>query len=192
MTTTHYVRRGRPPDEDAVTNLLADRFHHDPVSSWVFPDDSDRQARHPNFFRPFVQLALTHGQVDIVGDYDGVALWLDVADAPPDPDVGLLQAACGPNWVRAEQLFALFESIHPTEPHRYLPFIAARPGRGFGSALLAHGNADLDQLGQAAYLEASSVRSARLYRRTGFKDFGPPMQAARGPLLFPMWRQPQP
>jgi ribosomal protein S18 acetylase RimI-like enzyme len=189
--TTHAVRLAQPADEEPVTLLMADRFHDDPVSAWVFPDDTDRRARHPDFFRPFVQLAMAHGRVDVVGEYGGAALWLDVVDVPPDPDVDRLQAACGPNWARAERLFGLFEKAHPTEPHAYLPFIAARPGHGFGTALLAHRAGELDELGQAAYLEASSARSVGLYRRLGFEHLGDPIQPAGGPPLRQMWRPPQ-
>jgi len=188
---TYTVRRAGQHDEEPITQLLADRFHDDPVSSWIFPDDADRRARHPDFFRPFVQLALAEGHVDVVGDYDGVALWLDVLDVPPDPDLPLLQGACGPNWARAEQLFALFEQHHPTKEHAYLPFIAAHPGHGFGTALLTHRAAEMDRLGQAGYLEASTPRSARLYRRLGYEGLGEPIQPTGGPPLFPMWRPPQ-
>lgn len=66
------------------------------------------------------------------------------------------------------------------------------PGHGFGTALLAHRAAQLDRQGRAAYLEASSACSARLYRRLGFEEAGDPIQPAGGPPLFPMWRPPRP
>jgi ribosomal protein S18 acetylase RimI-like enzyme len=190
-TMTHEVRRAVPQDEPTITRLFAERFLLDPVNMWVFPDRADRERRHLLFFRPFVQLALARGHVDVVGDCDGAALWFDVVDTPPEPDVDRLQHACGPNWVRAAQVFALLDEHHPVKPHAYLLFIAARPGHGFGTALLTHRLADVDKSGQDAYLEASSPLSAALYRRLGYADLGAPIQPPAGPALIPMMRSPR-
>ncbi|MFJ8632616.1 hypothetical protein [Streptomyces sp. NPDC093568] len=43
----------------------------------------------------------------------------------------------------------------------------------------------------AACLEASSVRSRRLYERLGFEPEGEPIALPDGPRMWPMWREPR-
>ncbi len=77
--------------------------------------------------------------------------------------------------------------------HWYLMAIGVQPeaqGRGLGGVLLAHTLNQLDERGEAAYLEATSPRSRRLYERFGFEvagEFAPD----GGPPLWPMWREPR-
>lgn len=189
MTTTYPIRQAVPQDVSRLAQLLGEGFMADPVSGWIFPDEPDRRDRHARFFRPFVEVVLEYGRIDVVDDFDGAALWLDIDDKVAEPDVDLLRDACGPNWNRAERLFAIFDERHPAKPHAYLPFIvAARPGNGVGTALLNHAHAELDQSGRPAYLEASSPRNVKLYRRLGYEEAGEPIQPEGGPPLFPMWR----
>ncbi len=188
------VRQAGPGDALSLARLLAVAFYLDPVSRFIFPDERDRMVRHTEFFRPFVDLVLERGRADVAGDFDGMALWLDVADAPPEPDVARIEEACGPNWDRAAGLFAVFDERHPADPHAYLPFVAVAPdrwGQGIGTALLEHRAGELDAAGRSAYLEASSERNAELYRRLGYADLGEPIVPPDGPPLYPMWREPR-
>jgi len=87
------------------------------------------------------------------------------------------------------------QASHPHAPgHAYLPFVAVRPqrqGRGIGAALLRHRLAALDAAGTPAYLEASSVRSRRLYERIGFTRLPTRIELPDGPDMYPMWRAPR-
>ena len=49
-------------------------FQTDPVSRWLFPDDTDRAMRHPGFFSVFLHHAITHGSVLRTVDFRAVAL----------------------------------------------------------------------------------------------------------------------
>jgi len=49
----------------------------------------------------------------------------------------------------------------------------------------------LDEQGVPAYLEASSLDSARLYERLGFRRLAQTTDIPGGPSLYPMWRDPE-
>jgi len=193
------VHRADPDDAARLARVLAVAFHHDLVSCWVFPDEDDRAARHPGFFRAFLDHVFANGRVYTTGDLDAVALWLDVH---PDthPPTGLLDealaAACGPNRGRFATLDALMHGQHPTgRAHAYLLFVGVLPerqGNGVGEALLGRRLAGLDITGTPAYLEASSARSRGLYQRLGFRAMPARMDLDGGTCLYPMWRPPHP
>jgi GNAT superfamily N-acetyltransferase len=65
-----------------------------------------------------------------------------------------------------------------------------RQGEGLGTALIGSVLDRCDREGLPAYLEASSVRSRRLYERLGFEPAGPVLQLPDGPAMWPMWREP--
>ena len=84
------------------------------------------------------------------------------------------------------------EAIHPTQRHWYLPLIGVRPsahGMGIGSSLLAHTLRQIDEAGDAAYLEATTPRNASLYGRHGFEVVGE-FSLDDSPVMWPMWRDP--
>ncbi len=193
------VRRATAADAEAVTHVLATAFMKDPVSCWIFPDQTDRARLHPRFFRPFVDLALEAGEVHVAGDVAGVSLWLPVDPSAPADDDGELaatmEAGIGPEYTKR---FAVLDELmtvnHPGDrDHAYLPFIAVDPARhstGFGTALLRHRLAQLDAAGVPAYLEASHPRNQALYARLGFQPMPNTVDLPDGPRLQPMWRDP--
>jgi GNAT superfamily N-acetyltransferase len=189
------VRRAGPADVDAAVATLHAAFRHDLISSWIFPEDGERELLHPGFMRMFVELAMAAGEVYLAGDGDGVAVWFPVSpDDHGDPEfVEQVAAHCGPG--HAPRFRALDESMskyHPAdEPHLYLNFLAVRPqrqGQGVGTALLRDRFVHLDAEGLPSYLEASSARSAALYAREGFKHSTTFALPYDGPTLYPMWR----
>ena len=193
------IRRASSADAGVVGTILAEAFMRDPVSGWIFPDERHRAEAHPAFFGEFVTLALDAGEVQLAGDGAGATLWLPVDGGEGEGDEGqelyrALEASIG---AEATKRFAILDELmtanHPGEPHWYLPFIAVHPdhhGRGVGSALLRHQLARLDELGSAAYLEASSPRNAALYERHGFAHREVTLDLPGGPSLYPMWRNP--
>lgn len=95
-------------------------------------------------------------------------------------------AALGPHLWRGLRAEQVAQRYHPHYDHWYLYVIGASPaaqGRGVGRALLEHGLARADSAGDAAYLEATTPRSAALYRRLGFVDLGNQPSGTTG-----MWR----
>ena len=83
--------------------------------------------------------------------------------------------ALGRRLPRARRLQSLFESNHLQEPHYYIRYLGVATrfqGQGLGTALLRPTLDRCDAEGVAAYLEASTERSAALYERLGFIHLG--------------------
>ena len=93
-----------------------------------------------------------------------------------------------------DEVFGVFEAMetyHPEDPCWYLPLIAVDPfyqGNGFGSQLMKHALARVDEDGLPAYLESSNPRNISLYERHGFKTMGE-IQIGSSPIVTPMIRQ---
>src|SRR6185437_12766605 len=170
------IVRADETDADAIITILSTGFQNDPVCRWLFPDDDVRERLHPEFFGPSVKMTLEDGEIDMIEDRSGTALWLPVTAHHEDqPGLGeLYEPILGADY--AERIAAFDErstANHPDhEDHFYLPFIAVRPqffDQGIGTALLCDRLAALDSQGLPTYLEASNCDSARLYERLGYK-----------------------
>ncbi|MET8325805.1 GNAT family N-acetyltransferase [Streptomyces sp. NPDC005181] len=192
------IRQADAADREQVVRLLDEAFHHDPVSGWVFPDETHRRAVHGKFLGVFVDVTLAEGRIDLLEDGTAVALWLPVpAGAPTEEDTtpALMRATADPDNERAELVGRLTGAIHPHDrAHEYLLMIGVSPdrqGEGIGAALIADVLERCDRDGVAAYLEASSARSRRLYERLGFTFMGTAVELPDGPSMWPMWRDPQ-
>jgi len=191
------IRRGTPADLEPVTALIAESFAGQPVSRWLVPPPDRRVAVLAASYAIHVENALAHGVVEIVGQYEGVAVWFPRLDPPAPPPAGYderLAAACGPYTPRFRQLDAAFEAHYPhDEVHHHLAFLAAAPGgrdQGVGTALLRHHHEVLDEAGLPAYLEASNERARELYVREGYRADDPFHLPDGGPPVWPMWRKP--
>ncbi|NXY97791.1 GNAT family N-acetyltransferase [Streptomyces sp. BR123] len=196
------IRRADQADRDAVARLLDEAFREDPVSSWVFPDPEHRAAVHGAFLGVFVDVALEEGRIDYAADGSAAALWLRVPAGEPEEGAAeddvpaRMRAAADPDNERCELVGRLTGAVHPTsEEHEYLLMIAVAPGRqgeGLGARLMRPVLERCDREGVPAYLEASSERSMRLYERLGWEFTGEAVRLPEGPLMWPMWRKPQP
>lgn len=196
------VVRAGAGDARLAAELVAAAFADLPQVAWLVPDPADRFRIMADNLQIFVEHALEHGEVHLLDDHSGVAVWFDNAGEPAPPPKDYeerLAAACAPYTARFEQLDALFEAHHPERPHHHLALLAVRPGRqggGRGTALLEHHHARLDEAGLPAYLEASTARSRDLYLRHGYELMGEPFHLGDCATPFwPMWRRgssPQP
>ncbi|MER6999611.1 GNAT family N-acetyltransferase [Streptomyces sp. NPDC000410] len=191
------IRQAGRGDRDTVVGLLDEAFMHDPVSSWVFPDEDDRRKVHGAFLGVFLDSALAGGWVDMTEDGTAAALWLHVPAGPPEEDDDTpvrMREIAGPENERAELVGRLTGEAHPHDrAHAYLMLIAVSPrhqGRGLGTALILPVLERCDRDGVPAYLEASSERSSRLYERLGFAFTGRTVDLPDGPHMYPMWREP--
>lgn len=185
-------------DVDALSHLVADAFHDLAPSRWLIEDEDARREIFPGYFRIYVEHALAEGVVHTTPDRAAAALWLPIGIHSPAASPGYdarLQAATDPYADRFRVFDQALDRHHPAgTPHHHLATLAVRPdrqGQGVGTALLRAHHATLDDAGMPAYLEASDVRTRRLYLAHGYADHGAPIRLARGPLMHPMWRDPQ-
>ncbi len=192
----------RPDDLDDIVAILTAAFADDPVMAWVFPDPATRPQRLSTLWRYLARgVYLPGGASTIIRDGDhcggravAAALWL-----PPDaePETTLFERE-GEAFVadlngEVERLGALSAAMAPHHPSDRAWYLLAagvlpdRQGHGLGAALLSATLAYLDEIGEAAYLEATSPRSRVLYHRLGFGDHAE-FSPDGGPPIWGMWR----
>jgi GNAT superfamily N-acetyltransferase len=196
VTRPRIVRAGAGEARIAA-GLVATAFADLPQIAWLVPDPAERARIMTDNFQIFVDHALDHGEIHLLGDHSGVAVWFDRSSAPTPPPKDYddrLAAACAPYTERFRELDELFDAHHPEQPHHHLALLAVHPGRqgaGLGTALLEHHHPRLDEAGLPAYLEASTPRSRDLYLRHGYQPRGEPFHLGDCATPFwPMWRPP--
>ena len=189
------ITRASSADRPLLVDVITRAFAADPPSRWLYPDDGDYWRFFPRFVEVFGGSAVDYGTAEILADGGAAALWLPPGAHPDEAALGaLLEESVDP--AKIGNAFALFEQMaayHPAGPHWYLPMIGVTPGHqghGYGSLLLEHAVGRCDREGLQAYLEATSPRSAALYRRHGFEVVAE-IREGSAPPLFPMVRRPR-
>jgi GNAT superfamily N-acetyltransferase len=190
------VHRVSPADADRAIATITLAFATDPPTRWLMPEPARFLAGFPRFVRALGGGAFDAGSAHAVEGWQATALWMPPGAGPDDEALAQVVEQFTPEARRADALgvFESMGSLHPVEPHWYLPFIAADPdvqGRGLGSALLAHTLERCDAEGLPAYLEATSERSVPFYRRHGF-GVVTVIRIGGCPPITPMWRPARP
>jgi GNAT superfamily N-acetyltransferase len=179
-----------------LSQVIADAFFDLAVSRWLVPYLPARRRIFPSYFRLYLEHALAGGLVCTTPARDAVALWLPAGEepAPPPEDYDERLAAVTGQWIDRFRLFdQTLEDRHPTGYAHHLAILAVRPdrqGHGTGSALLRAHHAGLDRNSIPAYLEASDLRTRRLYLAHGYADCGGPLFLPEA-AMYPMVRPPQ-
>lgn len=202
MGDTLTVRRATEADRDPVIEAFG-KCSDEAVTAWVLEG-------HP--IEPFIDQhvpmiidrGLKEDEIWIAGSGDdiwAVSIWQHVtsperflADAEEAramrqqaPDLSIAR--------RLETLTALLAEEHPREfLHRYLQVIVTVPehrGKGAGAAIIGDRLTVYSAEQMPAFLEASTERSSRLYKRCGFEATGTTHPLPEnGPTLIPMWFRP--
>ena len=188
LTQSLLTQAGR----DATISILVAAFQGDAAVRSIYPGPDEYRTHFPGFLTAFGGRAFEAGMVDLDRDGLGAALWFPPG-LEPDGEAILdhLQASVPPE--RFTQLSAGMEvqgSLHPHEPHWYLPWIGVVPQAqctGVGAALLRSGLERADAEGMPAYLEATNRRNAVLYQRFGFEVAGV-VNVPGYPEIIAMWR----
>ncbi|MTV25963.1 GNAT family N-acetyltransferase [Nitriliruptoraceae bacterium ZYF776] len=191
-------------DVPAAATVLAAAFADDDVVAAFVPRRRPRRAaRLRELFTAVLRTGALHGGVvDLARAVDdgrvlGVAAW-EAPDAPGGARRSLgqlprsLRAVGVGNAPTALRAVAAMARARPSAPAWYLAEIGTGPGArglGVGGALLRHRTARLDALGSAAYLEATTERSAELYARHGFRRLLT-IGGVPGAQPIGMWRDP--
>lgn len=194
------VRRATGDEIPELARVLALAFEADPVSAWFFPDDSDRLHRLERMFALIwlPKLALPHEETYTTESLAGAALWQPPGSYETGPVESLrllpgMARVWGRGLPRALRGLSFMESVHPHEPHYYLPILGVDPewqGHGIGSAILGPMLERCDSEEMPAYLEATTPRNRELYRRNGFAVTEEIRFPDDGPPLWKMWREP--
>jgi GNAT superfamily N-acetyltransferase len=149
-------------DLPAAVETITSSFFHDPVWSWIFPDDSTRADIYRRWWPAFVRGALQYDWLRVTPDCEAVALWLPPGGAEFTPDDqatfdALIEECAGARADLVREAFVQFEVHGPKDrEYHYLSVFgthADHRGQGLGMALLAENLADLDAAGSPAYLE---------------------------------------
>ncbi len=192
-------------DVPELAGVLAQAFTGDPMSAALLGRPAtgpDAAARLRHLHAALLRSGpLRHGAVDVVrraggGPALGVAAWQSPGGGGSLRDevrearafVRALGARRLPEALRQQAVLARHR---PRHPHWYLLEVGVADGArglGVGSLLLGHRLAALDAEGQAAYLEASTPRSAALYARLGFVRLGPVRGLPTPTPPTSMWR----
>lgn len=195
----HQVIRADQGDVEPLAEVIASAFFDLAPSRWLIKSPAGRAVIFPGYFGLLAEQALASGIVHTTAGRDAAALWLPGGPGGPgeaaDYDARLA-AATGARADRFRAFEAALAARHPADlAHMHLAILAVRPdrqGHGLGTALLGAYHQILDQDRLPAYLEASDLRTRRLYVRYGYSDFGPPLTLPGGPMMHPMVRQPYP
>ena len=191
-----------PSDLHAAAAVLAGSFVDDPVTGTVVGGPrGDRLGRTHHLFVGLLRPAIADGTVDVArrsGDAEllGVAIWEEpgavTSIARLARQLPSFVRACGASGiVRAATTKHAIDRHRPRRPHWYLQeigVVAEARGMGVGGTLLDARLAVVDAQDAPAYLESSTERNRRLYRRHGFVDVAPVRGVTAAPMA--MWRPP--
>ncbi|UGT69170.1 GNAT family N-acetyltransferase [Nocardia gipuzkoensis] len=197
------TRQAGAEDRDALIEAFGIASADEVVTTWVLEGQPEGGLRTA-FVPGLVDRALRDDEIWVAGagaEIWSMSIWQHVTSverfaaeaaetrtmAQQAPDVRVLQ--------RLQIVTDLLAREHPREfPHRYLQVIVTMPehrGKGAGAAILADRLKAASEAGVPAFLEASTERSARLYRRCGFAATGTTHTLPEnGPTLIPMWFRP--
>lgn len=201
---TRIVRAFGRADLKPASLMMARAFADDPLMMWIFPDERMRQRRLPGFFAGSMRsTGLRYGATEVLvrgGEIAGCATWLPPAGWIPSV---WQQLAALPGYIRtlgsrfvvASETYNTMLRVHPRDPHWYLAGIGTDPplqGTGIGSELMRSRLARCDADRMPAYLESSKESNVPFYERHGFTVTRELRIPGGGPLLWLMWRDPQP
>lgn len=186
--------------------LIADTFFHDPIMTYMFPNEAERALYAPAQFIPLVRYGHLFGEVYTTADRtDGVAVWLPPnATTMPEEQrktAGLDQIPTlvgAEPWARFNTIMEHLEERHQQDapaPHWYLMLLAVAPtaqNRGIGSALLKPILARADREGTPCYLETVIPRNLPFYQRQGFHIITAGIEPQSNTHYWTLRRDPQP
>lgn len=183
--------------------LLARAFHDDAMFRAVQPDPERRRRVLPWFFTAAARLGLREGEVHMLDDDAGAAIWLPPgeghmrAGAIVRSGLALVPFRFGPSaFRRFVRITSNFDSVREQvvrQPYWHLFILGVEPGqqrRGLGGELIAPVLARADAARQRCYLETSEEHNVPFYERHGFEVAGGRRAPEGVPPFWPMLREP--
>jgi ribosomal protein S18 acetylase RimI-like enzyme len=181
--------------------MLARAFLDDPVASWAWKPEHQREWALKRFQAIRARQLIPHEEVWTTDDLSCAALW-----APPGHWRSTLREVLEltPCFTRPRLFVHMpvvalgwdkLERAHPRKPpHFYLAVLGTEPeaqGRGLASAVLRGVLDQCDSDGVGAFLESSKESNIAFYARHGFR-VTEEIKLLRGPSMWKMWRDPLP
>lgn len=168
---------------EATAAALARAFHHDPLQTYILPDEQERADRSPAHFASILRYGLLFGEVlTLPGPTSGAAVVL-----PPDgweitPDraaaAGFDQWSTTLGEVAANRFITALAALEPLHhrdvphAHWYVLLLGVAPewqGAGKGRALLRTVFDRATAAGQPCYLETAQPKNVGFYEHLGFR-----------------------
>ena len=196
------VRTASRSDIPELAGALSRAFADERAMRWMLHDAETRRQRLETMFRTTLRwLYLPLGATDMTvleGAIVAGAAW-----CPPPASWRApiwRQLLAGPGMFRAlgdrlragQALDQALQQHHPREPHWYLAFLGTAPavqGQGAAGALLRTRLAQIDALGDAAYLETADEENLPIYERFGFRIIKEIPIPNGAPTQWGMWRE---
>lgn len=198
------VERLAPAARAEAGRVLAEALLDEPGFTHIIPGPAQRRVAMHALLGALVRDAQPFGNVWVAqsgGEIVGTAVWYAPGDFPAGP---LRQLRMAPALIplfrfgfRLVQGLGSMESAaksyFPDERCWYLAALGVAPGqqgRGIGSHLMRTALAEIDALGDAAYLETGEAHNVGFYERAGFVVREPAAQItpSPGPTHWTMWR----
>jgi GNAT superfamily N-acetyltransferase len=161
MSAAPEVESGDANIRSRAISTIVLGFAADPMARWVWPDASEYLKITPRFFDAFGGRAFEHGTAYVTSGARAAALWLPPGIEPDEAEMdAIMEKSLRPEI--AEDITAVIKGMaehHPSEPHWYLPLIAADPswvGQGLGTSLMKHA---LDDATRRASRPTSKART---------------------------------
>lgn len=188
------IRSANRGDLGVIIPALGKTFAEDPSLGWILRKSNDAEGILTDFYGIVAEHVVEHGYIDVIedeGEFLGAAVWTQPGGEMP---LRALRKAAPIVSKLGKSAPTLFKYLRASSKVR-LPFPswhleviivnANARGRGIGSKLLDYG---IHRVGaDAARLEATSQRSAKLYASRGFIVLGEIQTPAPTPEIV-MWR----
>lgn len=187
----------------ALAETLTAALAADPFYQAITPN-GERRAALIAYFALAVREALTAGEVQVIADGAGVAIWTaptgspGAATAAADKHDALAGLLAGTGWDAYESISAFSHrhvAQHVPGAAWYLSILGvdpARQGGGLGGRLLQPTLARLDAQGLSCYLETFNPRSLPFYARHGFNPAATEVEPVTGARYWLLLRRQHP
>jgi GNAT superfamily N-acetyltransferase len=192
------VRLAGREDFPAMARVLAQAFHEDPLTVWLYPRVRSRDRHVERSFRVSLARLAPQNHLYTTADHAGGALWAVPGQWREDlrqtvSSLKLLPPLL-PRLVRTMRAMTRIEVAHPVEAHYYLSVLGTAPDRrreGLGSALIRPVLQRCDAERIPAYLETATEENVGFYARHGFGVLRRLDLPSGAPSLWLLWRDPQ-
>ncbi len=187
-----------------AAETLADAFTGSELMKYLFPDESKRYRNLKALFSFLTRYGVENGEVWVIGDTKGVAIWFPPSDYSMSPlkmiKAGVIKTAVSipfTSLVRTLRFSSFTNSLKKKtlkEDGWYLASLGVRKesqGRGLGSSLVQYFLKK--RAGEYhAYLETTADRNVGFYKSLGFTETGTGRLGNPGISITAMVHEPLP